>query len=194
MSEYQKSRDVFNSYAGMPAPYLPGPEIQGIQIALSRWQNYQFPGSSDLHLALGIAEECGEFFEALAAGDYDDTVDAVGDILIYATQLATSHRLDFETILNHQFTAEQCVHSARFDRMLMEDVGAICHVVLKAAQGIRGFNDSDAVRVAVFEGLCDLVRSLSLAAPFSGIREMYTSTAKKVLQRDWRSDPLSGGQ
>jgi hypothetical protein len=76
----------------------------------------------------------------------------------------------------------------------MEDVGAICHVVLKAAQGIRGFNDSDAVRVAVFEGLCDLVRSLSLAAPFSGIREMFVKTAAKVLKRDWTKDALSGGE
>jgi NTP pyrophosphatase (non-canonical NTP hydrolase) len=193
VTTYELSRAKFSEYAGMDAPYLPGGELSALQVSLDRWEKKNFGIQPPMVYALGIAEEVGEFFEEVGRGDEDGVRDAVGDVLIYATQLATAHRLDFGTLLEHQWThGEPALHGSRFDRELMQDVGNLCHVMLKAAQGIRGYNDPDAIRVAICEGICALVRSLSLASPVHGVRSMYVETSGRVLRRNWVADPLTG--
>lgn len=65
--------------------------LDRLQILLAFWEARQpFWSASVLPVALGVGEECGELAEA---NGHDDVVDAIGDIAIYACQVATRERL-----------------------------------------------------------------------------------------------------
>ena len=123
----KKSREVFESYAGMDSPDVPDDEGSSLQVRLHRWQsrNFQSQVSGEIINTLGISEEVGECQDAVsglvsASGrishatlkhhqkirGYDDRekyraeiADAIADISVYAMQLATCLRLDFWTLV-----------------------------------------------------------------------------------------------
>lgn len=88
-----------------------------LQTDLATWQNRNFGVQPATNLTLGVAEEVGELCRAVLKGEQkirgmDDreaqrtaVSDALGDILIYACQVATAFRLDLGTIF--QLTAEK---------------------------------------------------------------------------------------
>ncbi len=182
---YQASRDAFSKYAGIDAPEVPGGDIARYQVRLARWERAQFGIVDDTKLVLGIAEELGEMDDAKTLVKRRD---AIGDILIFACQLANSNRLDFGVLME----------SEEIEITISSALGRLAHATLKASQGIRGYDDPEKRRRAIAEGLWSLIGSLRLFAhmvlDISGFHQIFVETAEHVLKREWHKDSLRGGQ
>lgn len=107
------SADVFGEYAASKAGDIPEHcPWQKLQVELAAWQARNFGGATDEQMALGVAEEAGELCHSVLKhsqkirGLADKQAyraalgDALADIAIYAMQLATANRLDFETLVH----------------------------------------------------------------------------------------------
>ena len=121
MAPYDFARAVFDDYAATDAPILPVNEMSALQVRLYRWQKANFRPSGVEQSVLGVGEELGELTEAiigLAAcagrlnhatlknlqgirGMRDErafrerAADAIADMMIFATQVCTTLRIDF---------------------------------------------------------------------------------------------------
>jgi hypothetical protein len=161
LAAYLDARGRFDGFAGLDAPHLPDDPWDVPQVELCRWQVRNFGPQPATMYALGVAEEFGEFG---TASTIEDEHDAIGDVLIYACQLATTQRLAWSECSNPRpFLTRQASSGAA--------VGLLCHVTLKAAQGIRGLGDPELARFASF-----------------------IETAAKVVRRDWKRDASAGGE
>lgn len=118
MTPYNRARAAFDAYCA---------ETEGgpLQARLARWSNHNFPGSTRVQKALGVAEELGELAEAFigltaSAGrlshavlktdqgirGFDDrdtaraaVADAAADIVIFLMQVCTCFRIDLVTLV-----------------------------------------------------------------------------------------------
>lgn len=97
------------------------------------------------------------------------------------------HRLWIE----HNFPGETG-HQAVFG--MMEELGELCHALLKAEQGIRGISAAKA-RELVIDAHCDLIIfSLTLADNMGyDLEEELKKVWHKVKQRDWVENPEGDG-
>lgn len=134
---YERAKARFDEYAGFSPPVLPDNELSALQVELCRWQSREFGAVDPERCALGVNEELGELSDAISylamaqggAGrmshvllkrlqrirGFDDlektraeVADAIGDTVIYLTQVATSFRLDFGTVVFE--TAKEVMH------------------------------------------------------------------------------------
>lgn len=185
---YEKSRRAWDAYATIDAPHLPKDPMGEVQVQLYRWQVNNFDLQPAGRFVLGIVEELGELGEAVEAEDRDAILDAVADVCIYATQLATAHRLDFGVLIaaGRELSASTSVDVS---------VGRMAHAVLKTEQRIRGYDDPEKGRFEVAQALVQLVCRLDRMTGAMGadLTETYVSTAAHVLARDWKADPLTAG-
>jgi hypothetical protein len=186
---YAAARDVFDAYAGMDTPHLPPGKWSALQVRLFRWEMRNFGYQPAVRVAAGVAEEtCDELFLALAERTRPEAVvDAVGDAMIYGTQVATSFRLDFGTIWE---TAKLEAVSPRLEPHEVMAIGAgrICHVALKSEQRIRGMDDREVARRAMANALGWLLAGARWLGEVHrlDIENAYFSTAEEVLKREWR--------
>ena len=105
---WQEARRVFDHWSG--AAQRPFTDLRQTQLDLAAWQNRNFGAVPPELQALGAAEEIGELCHAILKraqrilGYGDPQVagpaiaDAIGDALIYLTNLSTTERLDLLTI------------------------------------------------------------------------------------------------
>lgn len=177
---YEMARQAFDRFAGLDAPELPSGTVDALQVRLVRWQTANFGVARAYQLALGVAEEFGEL---AAASTKAETVDAIGDVLIYACQMATLHRLAFVEAIDGDTFAMRVPQGAA--------PGLLAHVTLKADQRIRGLDDPELARFATFLALVAVVDEVRCfdADPV----ECFTSTARIVMERNWRADAVTGG-
>lgn len=77
---------------------------------------------------------------------------------------------------------------------VVEGLGELCHAFLKAKQGIRG--TPEAHRAAMIDAVADTVIFLADFCHQNGIdlQQAVSSTWRTVSLRDWRKDPVSGGE
>jgi len=127
VTAYTTARARFAAWAALDAPHLPADPVDAMQVRLARWQVLNFGPQSDERFALGVLEECGELDEAYEDGNGEAAVDALGDVLVYAGQLAISNRLALGPLLVPVGKAPRLTVAA----------GRLAHVVLKRAQRIR---------------------------------------------------------
>lgn len=177
--QYQLARERFEDYAGMDAPQLPADPWAARQVELARWQARNFGTPSDADITLGIVEEIGEWIET-STGSVEE-IDAIGDVLIYCCQLATSNRLDFRTLIE--------ATKARPDITI--HVGRLAHAVLKTHQGIRGFDDRDFSRRRIANALTGIAASFNADCDTRGA---FFSISAEVLKRDWTANKLTGAK
>lgn len=73
---------------------------------------------------------------------------------------------------------------------MAEEVGEVCHHVLKGSQGIRG-GVSGFNRAEIADGVDDsrIYGNQLLSALGVNAEESYSKTVKQVLSRDWQADP-----
>lgn len=186
---YEAARARFESWAGLDAPHLPHDPVDAMQVRLCRWQVLNFGPQPDERFALGVLEECGELDEAFADDDPAAAVDALGDVLVYAGQLATSNRLALGPLLVPVGKAPRLTVAA----------GRLAHVVLKRAQRIRrGAGSVEQYRAdlaAAISGVAaaalevaDLVHADGFLAP----ADVYLQIGGQVLARNWTANPTTG--
>jgi NTP pyrophosphatase (non-canonical NTP hydrolase) len=72
-----------------------------------------------------------------------------------------------------------------------EEVGELCHAVLKSLHGIRGFDDRDKLREAAGDAIADCVIFLMQASTCLRLdfETLLRLTAERVMQRDWVTNP-----
>lgn len=78
---------------------------------------------------------------------------------------------------------------------MVEEMGELCHALLKASQGIRGMGDPAVLREQVIDAHCDLIIfSLGLPKHFEyDLETELQRTWDKVKARDWIADPVGAG-
>lgn len=149
--------------------------VHARQIELARWQHANFATYDDRDVALGVAEECGEFFSACNA---EQMRDAKGDIAIYLGQLLMANRISIEPLLVRimpPLSPQALCATARASA-----AGRLCHVVLKRHQRIRGMEDDDKWRSTLVSMAAGILDRYQIEA------SDYLVTSDIVLARRWR--------
>lgn len=150
----QHAGRVFEQWAGMNAPELPPDPTDAMQVTLARWQNDRFGDvpATDCHMALGVIEELGEAFDEDATAE--DAIDALGDVMVYSSQLCTANRLAVGPVIDLAclyLKAGHCHGSA------VTIAGMLAHVALKHAQNIRGLGPVEAYRPRLVDALALMI-------------------------------------
>jgi len=189
LTAYATSRARFESWAALDAPHLPADPVDAMQVRLLRWEQAQpFWRVSSLPVALGCGEEAGELADAVR---HHEIVDAVGDVAIYACQVATRHRLAFGEILD---AAPNSDLNHMYDewRELLSALGRVQHMILKREQRIRIGAESDEVfGEALAAALARMIAAITDAHGIDA-RDAFLATAEQVLARNWNTNPTNG--
>lgn len=183
------ARQIFESFAGLPAGVLPDDPIDALQVRLAAWEARQpFHVVADLPVTLGIGEECGELADAETP---EDAIDAVGDVAIYVCQVATRNRLAMRWILDAP--SSRIRHRDPW-RNLVSALGRVNHLVLKRSQRIReGLLPVEEYRELLADALACAIRATERAVGRRA-EDSFIATASRVLARDWNTDPARGGE
>jgi hypothetical protein len=154
-------------------------ETCATQTKLAAWQSENYGGpQSDERMALGIVEEMTEAW--MSAGDDElpeplaDALDGLGDVCVYAAQLATSNRLAIGPILDlaRVYTSPGMVPGKASPTI---GPGMLAQAVLKHAQKIRGV-DRDVYQRR-------LVRSIAMCVA-RVVDDIEMTHAKRIKIRD----------
>lgn len=148
---------AFEAWASVKASELvPGSlhATDEMQVRLAAWQADRFGHvpTSDVHIALGVIEELGEAFDEDAGAE--ESIDALGDVMVYASQLCTANRLAVRPVIELACLyakANQC-HAQPITL-----AGQLAHVCLKHAQGIRGLGPDEAYRPRLVDALALMI-------------------------------------
>ncbi len=188
-SIYTTARATFEAWAALDAPHLPADPVDAMQVRLLRWEQAQpFWRASTLPVALGCGEECGELADAER---HAEMVDAVGDVAIYACQVATRHRLAFGAILDAASDSD-VGHLDDEWRELMSALGRVHHLILKREQRIRIGAESDEVfGGALANAIARLIGAVTDAHGIDA-RDAFLEVAERVLARNWNANPANG--
>lgn len=184
---YRRASDRFERVIATATPSTLdclGP-LDRLQVQLAAWEARQpFHEAAVLPVALGVGEECGELADA--NGD-DEVADAIGDLAIYVSQIATRERLAVSVLIEDA--------DRRWPRReLLSTLGRFNHLALKRHQKIREGALPDAEYRAL---LADALAELMAAARIFGgasVAECFAATAPTVLARDWSADRAGGGR
>jgi len=78
---------------------------------------------------------------------------------------------------------------------MAEELGELSHAVLKRAQGIRGMDDEAKFREAAGDAIADVLiyATHACTALRLDFATLYMGTMRKVLERDWKADPVGAG-
>ncbi len=176
------ARLEFEQFAGNNGEEVADP-VNDMQIRLMRWQRDRFGLQTDRHdllMTLGVIEELGEAF---TAPNGEEALDGLGDVIVYAGQLAMANRLALSPIVRFAEALDP------LDATHQEITGRLAHVVLKASQRIRGMDDEDRYRTNIVRMLA---LSIALAADTAyslhfdhkiDIAKVYTTVGAEVLLR-----------
>ena len=179
---YLDARRRFDAFARLDSPELPEEDWDRPQVQVYRWQVANFDSQAPYLFALGVTEEFGEL---AAAQKREDVIDAIGDAMVFACNMATARRLAMSAL----------AHESSFMMNVPQEsgvaVGLLSHVTLKEDQRIRGMDNPELARFGTYLALVAVVDELRRfdADPW----ECFVETAAKVIQRNWKSNAVTGG-
>jgi hypothetical protein len=157
-------------------------QIQAEQVG---WVLKNFPGRMAHMPLLGVVEELGEYEDAT---NTPDVLDALGDTVIFMSDLCQAHEFDLEAIAKDASYIEVPAKS------LLYIVGRIAKARLKLEQGIRGSKAEHLTSMR--QNLVLLYRQLQKMAAWNhqDLEQIAWETWQKVRLRDWTKNPLNGGE
>jgi hypothetical protein len=158
---YEDARAAFDRIAAHSGPLDGLLRMRAAQVTLARahvrrWENH----GGDLEQVALLCEEVGEleelvWLEVWSLKDADRVELEVQDILNVAATLATSHRLDFATVVDVVYglgVQDEC--------SIPVAAGLVARTVVKARHKLRGLGDRDTVRRSMYGALVLLVLAL----------------------------------
>lgn len=186
-------------------PYYPIDNTQftfdQIQKQHNLWSTRNFGEQPSFLMCLGVVEEFGELSEGLTefagvrealeggkAFDFESFVDALGDMLVYLTAYATCRGWSMSKmwILRNK--------PKRDYAEMVINLGRLCHCELKRVQGIRGTSEElDKKAQTAFMAILAEVDGMAQVAEYEAL-DILGFVWAKVGKRDWKKDPLSGGE
>jgi hypothetical protein len=153
-----------------------------MQIALARWQNTHFGPQSDERCALGVIEELGETFDADA--NTENALDGLGDVIVFASQLATANRLAIGPIID----LGRVYSSHGVAIIPLRSAAMLAQTVRQGAQRVRGLGDRQQYRSRLVRSLAaciakaiddvEIVHGISIDA-----RKIFLVVGEEVLKR-----------
>ena len=186
------ARTRFESFAAVHAD-RPAPEgidpIDWLQVRLAAWEARQpFHVASALPVGAGCSEEAGELADAESP---DEIEDAIGDICIYAGQVATRNRLAMSALFDYADELPPiCLDPWR---ELCAAQGKVAHLALKREQRIRaGALPAEEYRERLALALAGLIGAARGVARGYIASRCYLDTGAKILTRDWRANAVTG--
>jgi len=159
--------------------------VQAMQIELMRWERHCFGLQPAWTGMAGIFEEFGELEEARNS---DDIIDAVGDVLVFSSNMLVKYRIGVMPM----FMALKNMVIRGLDRSgYISDAGWLSHCTLKAEQGIRNYSDPETARRDVCVATMRIMRHLQPHAAAFGadLSKIYLKVGSEVLDRDWKARP-----
>lgn len=193
---FEASRALFEKYAAFDGDSneirKAGHPLHATQVELARWHVRNFGAIQAHEMALGICEEiCFELNVSYIHGDCIKQNDAIGDALVFATQLLTVFRLSVEPIFRlsvHPTLYRPIGEEPRYNHYDVH-AGRIAQHILKRGRMIHKFGamPDEEFRTLIFTD----VRELFYHLPLFRVSK-FDSVAKEVLARDWRANPLKG--
>jgi hypothetical protein len=160
--------------------------LKTMQAEAAIWTRYNFPDQRTYQPLLGMVEELGELWDAETTSLQ---LDALADMLIFATNFCTHLGLDVVEVWQHRrpFSISGTQGHAR---AMSSALGRVAHCQLKQEQGIRGDQETHRRNLsnelgALFSVLDDRARSFGegvVALAFRVWRE-------EVKPRNWRPIP-----
>lgn len=185
------ARARFETWCGLHAPDLPADPIDAMQLRLARWEVRQpFWRSDAAFVALGCCEEVGE---RASADSPDEVEDAMGDVAIYAGQVAMRNRLAMSVLFDAADETPR-LHNDVW-RNLCDAQGRVAHLALKKSQQIReGALPDEEYRAIMAGALASLLGAVEATSYRSGrsVRDCYLITGARILERDWTTDRVNG--
>lgn len=147
---------------------------------------------------IGMGEEIGELTTAIFEQDLPEIQDGFADVLIYSIDFTRRWGLAYELIMQEVSTklSQEIVSSPKINMQAF--YGRLCHVSLKTAQGIRGFEVAGFALTELGKALVDLLWSvIVIALPVQSkeasidnvIAQLYETWDKIVSKRDWVKKP-----
>ena len=191
MSAYTTARARFAAWAALDSPHLPADPVDAMQLRLARWEVRQpFWRADAAFVALGCCEEVGE---RASAESPDEIEDAMGDVAIYAGQVAMRNRLAMSGL----FDAADELPALHADawRNLCDAQGRVAHLALKRSQRIReGALPDEEYRARMATTIAALLGAVEATSYRSGrsARDCYLITGARILARDWTANRVTG--
>lgn len=200
IATFALARETFETFAFTPASAMSEPGAVGhllpdstfrTQALVAAWQTDRYGIVSDERQALGVIEELTETW--MAAGDqenrdsFEDSLDGLGDVCVYASQLATGNRLAIGPIIDlaRVYTKPANIPGG-FTPMI--GAGMLAQSVLKHGQKIRGMGNPDAYRRRLVRALAmciakaiddiEMCHGTSVDA-----RKVFEIVAREVMER-----------
>jgi hypothetical protein len=180
---YETARIEFDKIAAYVGPASDLRRTRGAQVKLSRAHIARWGASSDLEHVAVLAEEAGEYDEQLYFAVEPQMRLELGDTLVAMAMLATSHRLDFATLI------ESASAAATFDPdvTIALGVGLVARAVVKARRSLRGLGEVGAARLAMFNALHDLAVVLKRSALQWDLDDIFVEAVERVTAR-WSAE------
>lgn len=198
---FEQCRAEFNRWAalvGNPREEKDICDVSCRQIEMLRWERHNFGLQSPITGLMGILEEFGEL---AAADNAAESYDAVGDILVFASNMFSKYRLAIapmlEQLQSSGFTGPPCLkYSDRnYGDKIEVRVGWANHVMLKSQQKIRGYEEPETVRrdicCVIYKLLCRESVSDVLSTD-STLEDIFLNVSSAVLIRDWTKNKETG--
>jgi hypothetical protein len=200
---FQKCRWEFDKWAalgGNPREEKDICDVSCRQIEMLRWERHNFGLQSPITGLMGILEEFGEL---AAADNAAESYDAVGDILVFTSNMFSKYRLAIgpmlEQLQTSGFTGPPCLKydDRNYGDKLEVRVGWANHVMLKSQQKIRGYEEPETVRrdicCVIYKLLCRESMSDVLSTD-STLEDIFFHVSSTVLTRDWTKNRETGSE
>lgn len=186
---YAIARQQFEAFAaGWREGVVDDPSAK-VQCELIAWQTEHYGIVSQERQALGIIEEMTETIMACDSDDEptENALDGLGDVCVYASNLATNNRLAIGPILD---LARVYTQASRLPGRLSPQIGTgmLAQCVLKGAQKIRGMADLDvyrsrlvrAIAMCIARTVDDIEMTQAIVVD---IRDIFEIVANEVMKR-----------
>lgn len=164
-----------------------------LQREQAEWCDRNFGKRQPHQPVLGLVEEWGEMLEAIRDGKQDAVDDAIADLAIFGSDVATSFDFELSAIVQEADMSDIPYHDVTTHVPIA--LGKIAHHLLKFQQGIRGTPELHLAKIR--EGLVSVFIALFFLAKTSSagktLEQLTGEVWEKVRARDWKKDAAHAG-
>jgi hypothetical protein len=159
--------------------------FRSLQTQVGRWSQHNFGDQLAHRPAMGMFEELCELYKAILLKDTPETLDAIGDIVIYMADY--HHRRGWD--MGETWTVRDNPIDGSTADVILQLIGKMCHSHLKGEQNIRGGSARhDAVMVCTMGATLGFLDAFCrfLGCEFISVVQSVWSVVGK---RDWKKNP-----
>ena len=160
--------------------------FRNLQEESGAWTLHNFGNRPAWQPLIGMAEEIGEFFEAINHEDKDGAFDGIADTVIFLADFCNLNTFDLETLYQE---AKIFLPVGA----LVSEYGKLAHHFLKKTQGIRGSPalHNQGMQLAII-GILRCLNGLLYAYEGRDMHQEVFRVWEQVRKRDWKKNSDTG--